>query len=128
MLLDLGIAYFADLTPVTDAFGASPRTPKYAAPEQFEIRRAVNIDHRTDQFQVGMVLFELLTSRHPFDADRVEGYFERLVGGQVDTDALDAASVSEEVRAFVTRLLQPEPNRRYRTPQLARLAASEAFR
>ena len=55
VLLDLGIAYFQDLTPLTDSWGISPRTPMYAAPEQFEMRLHSSIDFRTDLFLIGLV-------------------------------------------------------------------------
>jgi serine/threonine protein kinase len=46
VLLDLGIALHENLTPITQDFGFSPRTPAYAAPEQFEVRRLARIDFR----------------------------------------------------------------------------------
>ena len=128
VLLDLGIAYFTDLTPATDAFAQSPRTPVYAAPEQFEVRRLAQIDHRTDQFQVGLVLFEALTGSHPFNPNDPTGYFSRLDNGLVDECALDDAEISADLRGFLRRLLASAPNRRYRTPALAHAAAVEAFR
>ena len=63
VLLDLGIAYFSELSSLTDAMGISPRTPRYAAPEQFEMRRAATIDFRTDLFLIGILAFEMLTGK-----------------------------------------------------------------
>lgn len=81
VLLDLGIAYFQDLTPLTVGWGQSPRTPSYAAPEQFELRRRTSIDFRTDMFLIGIVAFEALTGRHPFDPSDADGYLDRLADG-----------------------------------------------
>lgn len=128
VLLDLGIAFFTDLTPLTDAFGMSPRTSLYAAPEQFELRRLAEIDFRTDLFQAGIVIYEALTGAHPFNPDDAAGYFERLSTAGICPEPLEAAAVAHPVRRFVTRLLQPAPNRRFRTPQMARAACEEAFR
>lgn len=89
ILLDLGIAYFTDLTPVTDAFGMSPRTSLYAAPEQFELRRLAQIDFRTDLFQIGIVVYEALTGSHPFNPQDPGGYFERLAAGTISPEPLD---------------------------------------
>jgi serine/threonine protein kinase len=38
-------------------------TMKYMAPEQWGI--GVDIDHRTDVWAVGLILFKMLTGRHP---------------------------------------------------------------
>ncbi|MBJ7470350.1 MAG: serine/threonine protein kinase [Solirubrobacteraceae bacterium] len=127
VLLDLGIAYFADLTPVTEPLGASPKTPAFAAPEQFEIRRMAEIDHRTDLFQVGVVLFIAATGSHPYRPDDPSAYLNRLANGEIDEQAFEAAGTPDGVRKLLRRLLQPEPNRRFRTPALALQAAREAF-
>lgn len=127
VLLDLGIALFVDLTPLTDQFAASPRTPMYAAPEQFDVRAAVKFDARTDLFLVGMVAFEMLTGRHPFDPSRPDAYLDRLMKGEFDVRALDAVDPSAELRAFLKRLLAPNRSHRFRTVDRA-LAAAEGCR
>lgn len=127
ILLDLGIALFVDLTPLTNQFGLSPRTPKYAAPEQFDVRARVRVDARTDLFLVGMVAFEMLTGRHPFDPSQPDTYLDRLVNGHFDVDALDAVDASEGIRYLLKRLLAPNRSHRFRTVDRA-LAAAEACR
>jgi serine/threonine protein kinase len=116
VLLDLGIAFHKDLTALTDAMSPSPRTPRYAAPEQFQARREVVIDFRTDHFQVGIVLYELITGGHPFyepSAD-TDAFFSALISGKYDESALNSSSASGELKAVVRRLLAPRPSRRFR--------------
>ncbi len=114
VLLDLGIALILDLTTLTEDWEQSPMTPRYAAPEQFELRRLAKIDFRTDLFLIGMVLFEVLVGVHPFRPNDAEGYKERLVTGALDEQALQAAGLSECVVGFLRRLLAPRPSQRFR--------------
>ena len=114
VLLDLGIAYFQDLTPLTDSWGVSPRTPMYAAPEQFEMRMYSSIDFRTDLFLIGLVIFESLTGVHPFNPADPQGYYDRLTSCQWNSDALDNVHASDMMRRILRRLLDPSMSRRYR--------------
>ncbi|MFO0758548.1 MAG: bifunctional serine/threonine-protein kinase/formylglycine-generating enzyme family protein [Byssovorax sp.] len=47
-------------------------TPGYIAPEQIRGDKA-RVDHRSDLFALGVVLYEILTGEHPFDAPTVLG-------------------------------------------------------
>lgn len=65
-LADFGIARLVERVGSATITG----TPTYMAPEQ-----AANsgVDHRTDIYQVGVVLFEMLTGHPPFIADNTVG-------------------------------------------------------
>lgn len=68
-LTDFGIARLTEepsLTSNGQIFG----TPSYMSPEQIEGR---NIDHRSDIFSMGVLLYEILTGRKPFVGDSVIG-------------------------------------------------------
>lgn len=116
VLLDLGIAFHSDLTAITDAFDASPRTPRYAAPEQFEMRRIATIDFRTDLFLVGVVAYESYTGEHPFWHLGIDSatYFSRLASGVVDRVKLVRSGCSERRADVIARLVSGRPSGRYR--------------
>lgn len=66
MLLDFGIAKTADLPDGLTRAGESLGTPFYMCPEQI---RGEVCDARSDLYALGVVFFELLTARHPFEGD-----------------------------------------------------------
>lgn len=67
-IIDLGIARIQDASSLTFSFAPlGPCTPNYASPEQLTNRKRY-IDHRSDQFTLGIVLGQLLLGgMHPFD-------------------------------------------------------------
>ena len=65
-IIDFGLARHLDLPDLTaTSVGAGIGTPAYFAPEQFEGNKR-DIDHRTDLFALGVVLYEALVGEHPF--------------------------------------------------------------
>jgi WD40 repeat protein/serine/threonine protein kinase len=70
-VIDFGIAKATSNQPLTDktlftAFEQFIGTPAYMSPEQAEMS-GVDIDTRTDIYSLGVLLYELLTSRTPFE-------------------------------------------------------------
>lgn len=58
-IVDFGIARDLSATDVTHTAG-SPGTPAYMSPEQID---RLPLDHRTDQWSLGVVLYQMLTGR-----------------------------------------------------------------
>ena len=67
-LLDFGIARVADQTALTRT-GTTLGTPLYMSPEQI---LAQPLDHRTDIYSFGVVLYEVLAGRPPFDGEPIQ--------------------------------------------------------
>lgn len=66
VIIDFGLARHLDLPDITKTGeGAAIGTPAYFAPEQFGGTKH-DIDHRTDLFAFGVLLYEALIGRHPF--------------------------------------------------------------
>lgn len=70
-LMDLGIAHVGN---TLDEFGGSSLmgTPKYAAPEQFDVNTESKLEPQTDIYEAGVTLYELLCGHNPFTANTIE--------------------------------------------------------
>ena len=73
-LTDFGLARAADDVRLTQT-GVAAGTPLYMSPEQ---ARGEVIDHRSDLFSLGRVLYALLTGLPPFRAPTTMGVLNRI--------------------------------------------------
>jgi eukaryotic-like serine/threonine-protein kinase len=77
-LLDFGIAKGVDVPKIDSGTktGAMIGSPFYMSPEQ--ILGSKNVDHRSDLWSVGVVAYEALTGKKPFDAETMGGLAIRI--------------------------------------------------
>ncbi len=66
LLADFGLAKMAEETGQLTGTGVGVGTPMYMSPEQGQ---GVGVDHRTDIYSMGIMLYEMLTGDVPFRAD-----------------------------------------------------------
>jgi serine/threonine protein kinase len=95
------------------AAGAVVGTLLYMAPEQW---RGSAVDHRADQYALGMMLYEMLAGRHPFDSvDRSEVLMISRGERPIAPLANAAPQVPSDLESVVNRCLAVNPAARFET-------------
>jgi serine/threonine-protein kinase len=85
-------------------------TPRYMSPEQ---ARGERVDHRTDLYALGLILYEMLAGKPPFEGDGVDVAVAHVstvtppFGIRVPTVRVDPV-----LEALALRLLEKDPDRR----------------
>ena len=85
-------------------------TPAYWCPEQILGRPQ---DARSDIFSLGIMLYELVTGRRPFDADSLQGICTRVLSSKPLPPSHASPSIPKGLDAIATRCLEKEPGLRY---------------
>ena len=110
VLTDFGLARHRDDPSLTRS-GSFAGTPFYTSPEQAAAR--ADIDHRTDLFSLGALLYELLTLQQPFSGSNTTEVLRNIqVREPVDPRRWNG-NVPRDLVAILQRLLEKEPARRY---------------
>jgi serine/threonine protein kinase len=106
-LLDFGIAKLLDAEGEQTVMGFQALTPRYASPEQV---RGEPISAATDVYSLGIILYELLTGRRPYDITTTSPIeIERAV---CLTEPAQPR-ISEDLDNIILMALRKEPGRRY---------------
>ncbi|KUJ64859.1 serine/threonine protein kinase [Streptomyces albus subsp. albus] len=92
-------------------------TPQYLSPEQALGR---GVDARSDLYSVGIMLFELLTGRLPFDADSPLAIAYAHVQEEPVAPSTINQSIPPAVDALVARALKKNPNERFPSAEAMR--------
>ena len=120
-ILDFGIAQLESQQSRTR--GAPPGTPRYMSPEQYQGDRE-ELNHRTDIWSLGVMLYEILAGRHAFEGDTFAALSYRIVHEpHVPLSTVNPA-VPESVSEVVSRALAKQPADRFQ----AATALSRALR
>ncbi|MFT4541098.1 MAG: serine/threonine protein kinase [Planctomycetota bacterium] len=116
---DFGLARMEEVSALSES-GQVVGTYLYMSPEQFEARRS-NIDHRTDVFSLGVVLYEMLALLRPFEGDTVHQIAERIAYKDPIVPSRIRSQCPSELATIAMKSLEKSPHNRYQT--MAALAA-----
>ena len=89
-------------------------TPHYMSPEQAVGK---DVDHRSDLFSLGVVLYELVTGRQPFSGASMGEIIERILRAPIEALARFNYEVPTELERIIRKCLEKDRNSRYQSPR-----------
>ncbi len=110
-IMGFGLAKLRGATRLTKE-GTTTGTVGYMSPEQVQ---GLDVDHRTDIFSLGVILYELFATQSPFKGIHETAISYEIVN--VDPEPISAAipEIPPELDAIVLECLAKEPGERYQS-------------
>jgi eukaryotic-like serine/threonine-protein kinase len=120
-VLDFGISKMA-MAAASTRTGDIMGSPAYMAPEQME--SSTQVDHRADVWSLGVVLYQLVVGKAPFQGDTLPLLCMHVVNDEPPSMETIRGDLPDGFEAVVMKCLQKEPVDRYSdVGQLARALA-----
>ena len=101
-LIDFGLATFSKED------NKSVGTPCYMSPEMIDGKA----DSASDMWSVGVIVFQMLTGKLPFEATENESLYDRIKNSDYNREYLEDIECSEEILDFIEKILQKDINSR----------------
>jgi eukaryotic-like serine/threonine-protein kinase len=107
-IMDFGLAKLKGVTSITQA-GSTVGTAGYMSPEQVQ---GLDVDHRSDIFSLGVVMFEMFTGQKPFRGVHDSALIYEIVN--VDSPPMSQVKpgIDPALDAIVLECLEKDPNER----------------
>lgn len=110
-ITDFGLAKLVE-SSIRTKEGAVLGTPHYMSPEQAQ---SEEVDHRTDIFSLGVVLYEMVTGRFPFTGDRDLAVIYSVIHQEPTPVRELAPHVPPMLERIIAKTLQKNPKDRYQS-------------
>jgi len=128
---DFGLARITDETAMSQT-GDFAGTYFYMSPEQVTAKR-MGIDHRTDVFSLGIVLYEMLALQRPFQGDTSHQVAAQIVTKDPPDPRSLRSKVPRDLAVIANHALEKDRDKRYQTMKelaadLGRYLADEPIR
>lgn len=122
-ITDFGLAALDSGEPLTTT-GHQMGTPAYMSPEQV---RGEALDHRTDLFSLGCVMYAMVTGHSPFHAENVVATSWRITNHVPPNLCTLDSRIPPAFAAIVERLLRKSPGERFSSAQDVDRALAECL-
>jgi TolB-like protein/Tfp pilus assembly protein PilF len=113
-ILDFGLAKLAGRTMLTRS-GSTLGTAAYMSPEQ---ARGETVDHRTDIWSLGVVLYEMIAGRRPFWSDYEQAAIYQIINTEPEPLTNLRPETPTGLAQIVGHALAKQPEERYQTMEL----------
>ncbi|MEK7723708.1 MAG: protein kinase, partial [Acidobacteriota bacterium] len=117
-ILDFGLAKLSELDSgnqkdfARTAKGVIIGTPAYMSPEQVADEK---VDHRTDLWSIGVVLYELLTGMNPFKKTTLQATFQAILNEKLPLASSYNSDIPNELEQILVRALEKNADLSYQT-------------
>lgn len=108
---DFGIAHFAEQEN-TYSKGEAIGSVHYVSPEQ---AKGSHVDNRTDLYSLGVVMYEMITGRLPFEGDTPVSIALQHINSIALPPSIFAENVPEQLEEITMKAMNPNLSRRYAT-------------
>jgi non-specific serine/threonine protein kinase len=112
-IVDFGLAKLAGQIRLTRA-GTTIGTLAYMSPEQ---TRGDAVDHHTDIWSLGVVIYEMLTGRLPFRGEETQGAVYSILNKDPEPLLSLLPDIPRHIEQAVAKALAKDPARRYQSVQ-----------
>ena len=110
LLTDFGLARMSESATQITSSGAVMGTPAYMSPEQ---GTGANIDHRSDLYSLGVILYEMVTGRVPYTAETPIAIVFKHIQDPLPSARKLNPNLPEAVELVLLKLLAKNPTDRY---------------
>ncbi len=117
-IMDFGIARSLKEKGITGA-GVMIGTPEYMSPEQVEGKE---VDQRTDIYSLGVILYEMLTGRVPFEGDTALSIAVKHKTEKPKDPRELNSQISEDISFIILKCLEKDKDKRYQSAGEVRAA------
>jgi serine/threonine protein kinase/tetratricopeptide (TPR) repeat protein len=123
-LMDFGIAKIREASMALTGTGELLGTPCYMSPEQASGKP---VDHRTDIYSLGVVLYEMVTGTIPFKGETPYGVIYQLINNPLPLPRQHRPDLPKKVENVIFKSLAKNPDHRFSTAGQLAAALREAL-
>ncbi|MEK7786102.1 MAG: protein kinase, partial [Chloroflexota bacterium] len=111
-LTDFGLARMLEASQQLTASGVGLGTPAYMSPEQGQ---GIKVDHRSDIYSLGVMLYEMVTGRVPYEAETPMAVVLKHITGPLPLPRAVAPNVPEAIEKVILRAMAKDPAYRFQS-------------